>query len=131
MTPEEIANPGTEHSIQSAFFAWCNKQTHDVRLKQAFAIPNGGERTSVAASRLKVEGVKTGVPDIFIPIPVGIYHGLFIEFKKPNLENHKNGGLRPTQIEYRDYLISQKYGHFTAHSYLTAVEVTLKYLSHE
>lgn len=33
------------------------------------------------ASKLKKEGVKAGVPDLFLPIAKHGYHGLFIELK--------------------------------------------------
>jgi len=49
-----------------------------------FAIPNGGQRSIVTASKLKAEGVRAGVPDLFLayPTPHG-GRGLFIEMKKP------------------------------------------------
>lgn len=46
-----------------------------------FAIPNGGARDKLTGAMLKAEGVKPGVPDIFLPFPIGPYHGLFIELK--------------------------------------------------
>ena len=46
-----------------------------------FAIPNGGQRNIIVATRLKAEGVKSGVPDIFLPVARGGAHGLFIELK--------------------------------------------------
>lgn len=53
-----------------------------------FAIPNGGSRGDSALSRqirgnqLKAEGVKSGVPDIFLPVGKRGYNGLFIELKR-------------------------------------------------
>lgn len=54
-----------------------------------FHIPNGGSRNTAEAANLKRQGVKAGVPDLFLPVPRGGYHGLFIEMKygknKPTL----------------------------------------------
>lgn len=47
-----------------------------------FAIPNGGKRYAREAKRLKAMGVKSGVSDLFLPIPYGGYIGLWIELKK-------------------------------------------------
>jgi hypothetical protein len=33
-----------------------------------FAIPNGGQRNVIVASKLKAEGVLSGVPDLCVPI---------------------------------------------------------------
>ena len=47
-----------------------------------FAIPNGGLRNVVVAKKMKAEGVKPGVPDLFFTLARGGYHGLFIEMKR-------------------------------------------------
>ena len=44
-------------------------------------IPNGGTRDAVEAKHLKQQGVKSGVPDLCLPVPRGQYHGLYIEMK--------------------------------------------------
>lgn len=64
----------TEHQEQSNFVQWLEIKHPAVRL---FAIPNGGLRNKVVAAKLKREGVRPGVPDVFIP---GLH--LFIEFKR-------------------------------------------------
>lgn len=40
-------------------------------------IPNGGTRDAVEAKHLKQQGVKSGVPDLCLPVPRGQYHGLY------------------------------------------------------
>ncbi len=128
MTPEQLAKD-TEHSQQTAFFCWCQQQKYDERLKFAFAIPNGGERNVIVASRLKAEGVKQGVPDVFVPIPNNQYAGLWIEFKRPGTETQKAGKLSTEQEKWIAYLQSQNYSCFVAYNYLSAVECVLGYLS--
>ena len=73
----------TEHEIQVAVMQWCHRN-QDERYKEIFAIPNGGYRSKGEASRLKMEGVKKGVSDLFLPIPTKDYAGLFIELKREN-----------------------------------------------
>jgi hypothetical protein len=48
------------------------------------AVPNGGMRTKRTAGRLKAEGVKPGVPDLFLPASSRdmSYAGLWIEMKR-------------------------------------------------
>ena len=67
-------NP-TEHQIQAAIVEWAN----NIRYGGAFgqylgnfliAIPNGGKRNISEAVRLKKEGVKKGVSDLFLAIPL-------------------------------------------------------------
>lgn len=64
-----------------------------------FAIPNGGKRSRLLAMKLKAEGVRSGVPDLFIPSLK-----LFIEMKKP-----KGGLVSPTQKKWLKYLSENGY----------------------
>lgn len=47
-----------------------------------FAIPNGGSRRPIEAAIMKGEGVRAGVPDLFLAYPRGVLHGMFIEMKR-------------------------------------------------
>lgn len=75
----------TEHQIQVTFFqwwdAWAPTKGHPSQL--CFAIPNGGKRSRAVAGKLKAEGVKKGVADVCLAIPMDQFHGLFLEFKRP------------------------------------------------
>ena len=72
----------SEHDTQCAFNEWCkwNEKKYPA-LKLSFAIPNGGKRNIITATKMKAEGVRPGVPDWHLPVPVGGYSGLWIEFK--------------------------------------------------
>ena len=43
--------------------------------------PNGGSRNKAEAVKLKQMGVKVGIPDLCLPVPMGMYNGLYIEMK--------------------------------------------------
>jgi len=88
----------TEHDEQVAVFRWAQlNELHWPCLRWMFAIPNGGKRATVTAVRLKAEGAKAGVPDIFLPYPTGGYCGLWIEMKI--------GSNKPTGYQ-REWLVA-------------------------
>jgi VRR-NUC domain len=63
-----------------------------------------GKRISLEGAKFKRMGVKSGIPDLFIPKPTLQYHGLFIEMKR------KNGGkLTPEQQWWLEFLNRQNY----------------------
>lgn len=132
LTPERLAATGTEHGHQAALFYWAAQNINQYsQLKWLFAIPNGGLRYPATAARMKAEGVKSGVPDIMLAVPVDNgytgprYTGLFIEMKV--------GKNVPTdeQKEWLKYL--GQAGYFTAvcYSWIEARYVILKYLNGE
>lgn len=107
----------SEHSIQSAFFEWVH--LHEERypvLKLVFAIPNGGQRNVIVASKMKREGVRRGVLDVFVATPdaynkngLSSWHGLFIEFKTPQAFRKAGHGLSSYQFEFMQQVMAQGY----------------------
>lgn len=72
----------SEAREQMTFFSYVNmKAGTDDKYKMIFAVANGGSRHKLEAINLKRQGVLAGVPDIFVDVPVGKYHGLRIEMK--------------------------------------------------
>lgn len=65
---------------QQAYFTWLQVR-HREAYEHAFHVPNGGQRSKATAGRLKAQGVKAGVQDIFVDLARGAYHGLRIELK--------------------------------------------------
>ena len=86
----------TEHEEQREVVKWFRQTHRGVRI---FAIPNGGQRSIAAATRLKIEGVSAGVPDLFIPA----WH-LWVEMKRV-----KGGVLSAEQKDWIAYLEGVKH----------------------
>ena len=108
-----------EHQIQKAFFQWWEAK-HGNPL--CWATPNGGYRNIVTATKLKAEGVRAGVPDVFLAIPVGDYHGLFMEFKRAK------GKLQPNQELYLALLSQVGYKTAVVRSVEEAIDTVEAYL---
>lgn len=81
----------TEHEEQREFVSWFRRNHPGVRI---FAIPNGGKRGMAEAARLKVEGVSSGVPDLYVPA----WH-LWVEMKRT-----KGGRVDEAQSDWHAYL---------------------------
>lgn len=72
-----------EDREQAAVFEWAElMEVICPELGLLHAIPNGGYRPPATAALLKRTGVKPGVPDMFLPVARGSYHGLYIEMKR-------------------------------------------------
>ena len=88
-----------------------------------FAIPNGGERNKIVAANLKAEGVKSSVPDIFLPVARGPWHGLFIELKK------FKGRPTPGQLDMIADLKKQGFGACWLEGWENARDLIVNYLN--
>ena len=72
-----------EDAEQRVIFQWAAMETAACpELWLLYAIPNGGKRAIKTAIALKAQGVKSGVPDMCLPVARGGYHGLYIELKR-------------------------------------------------
>lgn len=114
-----------EHDEQKRLMEWWAEFSalHGLPVIALFAIPNGGERNVIVATRMKAEGVRRGVPDLFLALPKGSYHGLFIELKKP-----KGGKVSEHQKEYIKFLNSQNYLCFVCHGFDEARKTITSYI---
>lgn len=82
-----------------------------------YHVPNGGHRHKLVAMKLKGQGVKSGVPDLVLPMARGGYFGLYIEFKAtaPNdapVSASQHAWIRHLNAE--GYLAIVCRGHFDA-----------------
>lgn len=132
MTPEQLAKSGTESGHQRAVFCWAQQNLKRFPvLKWMHHIPNGGargedERTrAIRGNAMKAEGVKRGIPDIFLPVKRGNWSGLYIEMKKPG----KLNTLSDEQIEFGEFAKYQGFGWVAVDNWQDAVKVLEEYLS--
>lgn len=113
-----------EHREQVGLFYWAELMSNKYpELKLLFAIPNGGQRHKVAAMKLKAEGVKSGVPDLMLPVARKKYHGLFIEMKYGKNKTSEN------QDSWIENLREQRYKVAVSYSASEAQEEIENYLN--
>ena len=72
-------------------------------------------------------GVKPGVPDFMLPIARDGKHGLFLEFKKPSVSGHKNGGCSDAQVARINQLIADGYQCYVVYDWEEALEIAIDY----
>lgn len=155
-TPETLIkdyNAADEHAHQVALFMWaaieatraekrlavmeengsysledCYLQGKWLHLRKLFAIPSGGERNVVVASRLKAEGVRKGVPDTCLPYARGPYHGCWIEMKRMDAVGKRQGGASDEQVERIEQLKVDGYWAGVCHGWMHARDTLNWYL---
>lgn len=97
-------------------------------LNWLFAIPNGAWTKNIqTAIKLKREGLKSGVPDLFLPVPIQkidrFYPGLFIEMKS------EKGKTSDNQDDWIAYLLHKGYKVAICKSWPEAARALLSYLN--
>lgn len=107
-------NP-SEHQEQVFLFEWVfyNKSKYP-ELNIIYAIPNGGKRNIGTARKLKAEGVKSGIPDIHLPVARNNYIGLWIEMKFAKNKLTENQKKVICQLENNGHKVVVCYGWFEA-----------------
>lgn len=117
-------NTPNEDVEQAQLFAWAQYASGKYpELALMHHIPNGGKRGKAEAARFKLQGVKAGVPDIFLPSARGGCHGLYIELKRV-----KGGRVSAAQEEFIKALRAQGYRVAVCFGMEQAREVIVEYL---
>lgn len=109
----------TESWEQRQLIQWCRTRPE---LQLLFHIPNesvGGQGWLIRNRQL---GVRSGVPDLMLPIPSGGYHGLFVEIKT------KGGRVSQSQKKWIDALNGLGYMAVVAYGWEDARCKILEYL---
>jgi hypothetical protein len=167
-TPWQYAETGNEYSHQVALFQWANmaerfgkvaandpksysvaghaRTIHNEiysppipQLRWLHAIKNQGHGDAIRGAKSAAEGVKAGVFDIFLPVPVGhdyatfvegghCYCGLYIELKRPDSKGKAAGKPRVEQLEFHTYALAAGYQAEFCYGWLEARDCLLRYL---
>ena len=110
----------TESEEQRQLIQWCRT---DPRMQFIFHIPNETIGGPGWLTRNRQMGVKAGVPDLFYPVPIGKYHGLFIEMKAAN------GRLDPKQKKWLEALTTFGYKCVVAYGWEEARAALMEYVN--
>lgn len=113
-----MTNQPTEAQEQRTVVAYC-----DLKKIPCFHIPNGGSRDAREARNLKLQGVKPGVPDLFVPLARSGFHGLFIEMKRRN-----GGRVSEKQAEWIERLQAENYAAVVCHGADEAINAIELYM---
>ena len=102
--PLRQPNRQIEHDNQVTVIEWAKyNEGRFPELKLLYAIPNAGawrgkpfitksglKLPPLQATKFKKEGLKSGVPDLCLPVPRGGYHSLYIEMKSEDGKMSEN-----------------------------------------
>lgn len=128
----------SEHDEQVALFAWAeaNEGAHP-ELANLFAIPNGakvpytrdakGRTFSPQRLSLTREGLRAGVPDMFLAIRRGRWAGLFLELKRAD---HSTGPSE-LQLDWLGRLRLAGYSTAVCYGAAEAQQCIMAYLAQE
>lgn len=114
----------TEADEQKALMQWAKWQEGRYpELKLLYHCPNGGTRNKLEAANLKRQGVKAGVPDLFLPVARNGKYGMFIEMKVGRNKCTDN------QKKWIRNLLEQGYEVKVCYSCEEAIQIIKKYLN--
>ena len=112
----------SETTEQILLFQWAERNQDIIpELKLMYHTPNEGKRTNGGV--LKAAGLKSGVPDVCLPVAMGRYHGLYIELKFGKNKTTK------AQEDYMALLRQQNYKTAVCYGAEEAKEEILDYLT--
>lgn len=115
----------TESQIQQRIVKWWALEAAQRKLPEGLlmAFPLQAQRSKANGSRMKAEGMRAGTPDMFLAVPVGKYHGLWIELKRPT------GRIAPSQKTMLGELDAQGYAAYASYGFDAAVKLIMGYLA--
>lgn len=112
----------TEQEEQTRLIQWCDR-CPDRRASLIYSHLNGIRASIGATVKAKHSGARKGIPDLFLPVASGGFHGLYIEMKRS-----KGGTLSREQKQWIATLKSQGYEAVVCKGHQSAIDEITKYL---
>ena len=123
-TQTATAEKLTERQQQQRVVKWAKEHEAEYpELKLLYHVPNERRCTPQQGRQLKLMGVRSGVPDLCLPVARAGFHGLFIEMKT------QGGRVSENQNFWIENLTAQGYECHVCYSWVDAVEVLQAYLT--
>src|SRR5512136_1210504 len=124
----KITEDSSEDAHQMRLFEWANQQKDKpvLQSKLFFAIVNEnkvcGKGGSITGAKHKAMGKKAGVADVMLAYPNHMFHGLFLELKRPGGKQSEEQKVFQQQVE------AVGYRYKLCFSWLDASQAILEYL---
>lgn len=126
MKANELPVP-TESEEQQALFRWAQFNSGKYpELRLMYHIPNEGKRSVTTGRRMRLEGLRSGVPDICIPVARGGYSALYVEMKR-----RKGGRVSDEQKRWLNDLNAAGNAAIVCRGWEEAAERIVEYLTDE
>ena len=114
----------SEAQEQIVVMKWAELQSNKYpELLLLFHIPNGSNKSIAQATQFKRMGLKSGVPDLFLPVARNNYHGLFIEMKAGKGKTSENQNKWINELKMQGYCVE------VAKGCNIAIEILKNYLT--
>lgn len=116
----------TETQEQKAVIEWWAIFSRGKRIDERLLMHTANERKTSPrqGAQLKAMGVRAGWPDLFLAVPCGDYHGLFVEMKRA-----KHGKTSNAQDEIHALLRSQGYLVVVCYGCMEAMDIIKRYIA--
>jgi len=116
----------TEYEHQCKIFAWADIKSVEIPELKLINASLSGVRLSIGqAKKAKRAGMVKGFPDIFLPVPRGKFHGLFIELKRLKPRGYPS----QDQDKWLKALAAQGYACSCCRGHDAAISVVVDYLN--
>lgn len=116
----------SESRHQQAVFKWSRQPDIRRQWPELALLHHIKNETTEGPKQVAIDramGVKKGFPDLFLPVPRGRYHGLYIEMK------NETGRASTEQKWWGEALMGQGYAWECCHGWESAVRVLEWYLN--